>query len=161
MCENGRESDEVYFVKDADLKKNICNLFYICMILSLIICFGCQSAKAPGSKQSEAVNDVVPKDSPCKGGGNFVDGQCVCGAMQYDPSIESQWACIGETKLRCMKKTGCTWNDKVYPVRSEIWEQNVFCGEEQIPQNPEGYIVTIRIPDTVSVTAEIRSSTIS
>ena len=166
MCENVRESDEVlFFVKDAEFKKSGCILFCICMISTLAICSGCQSANAPGSKQpdgvpGEAVPEAidgsgkvtpesveppeekvdVPQDSPCKGGGNFVDGQCVCGAMQYDPSIESQWACIGETKLRCMKKTGCTWNDKVYPVRSEIREQNVFCGEVQIPQNPEGYI---------------------
>ena len=76
---------------------------------------------------------------PCMAGGAYDGSLCVCGENKYPAETAVQWTCFGDY-LRCLRKEGCRFNDVIYPVFARLKAETVTCGEDDVPENLEGFV---------------------
>ena len=85
----------------------------------------------------------MPKP-PCMAGGTYDGELCVCGDMKYPVETAVQWTCFGDF-LRCLRKDGCRYNDVTYPTFTKIKASTVVCGEDDAPENPDGFVCSTNV----------------
>ena len=102
-------------------------------------------AKQSGDAENEETGVAVVKQTkpvtPCKDGGSYQADLCLCGEMTNPPDAASQWVCFGDF-LRCLRAEGCAYQDRSYPKYTEIHSKGVYCGEDRIPENMDGFFCT-------------------
>ena len=121
----------------------------VCILLS-IATMGCSISgktipdRQPNveSLQSDAPDgqpDIInarsesPENSYCQKGERIGGWQCIGGLNEYDKGF---W--------RCMQKSGCVYDQMVYPFNTDFRENGFFCADRRAPDNIKGYRCAIK-----------------
>ena len=112
--------------------------------LSALLCLSCskkQETPAPQQNAPEAAPQAAeqanPENAPAQE--TAKTGKIQCGNYTYDADSYKDWICLNGV-LRCLKKDGCKYKDKIAPIRTLVAGEDelLFCDDSEAPEDVKG-----------------------